>query len=336
MCAGCLESFTEPVIKYGAAGVGVCADVYLLASVPAFADLRQKKREWAFKAGIAIWLACAVWTGLSSAKWLEHALEAAQAPVEQQEKTQAQTERERQDNLARERALLGKQDDAALNGKTKEVRDNAVKLAAETRTRIAELEKQNTFSAKTEPTPIKSPFAGYEKLVTFLLLAFSQGCWFMALDEEPAEAAVAEIGAARKPERAEISSENDAPVPPENSAEAGRKWQAEINRNNAWKCGRRADPSVSEKADKRGNFRPQGKRKIDQGNCGKLPLFGAPDQEHLQRNFRIGNVPGNWIISALGSSFPVRLPISSELPSGNRAVAGLTRSGKKTLLNSHE
>ena len=213
--AGCLVSFTDPVIKYGAEGVGVCADIYLFASVPAFADLRQKKREWAFKAGIAIWLACAVWTGLSSAKWLEHALEAAQAPVEQQEKTQAQTERERQDNLARERALLGKQDDAALNGKTKEVRDNAVKLAAETRTRIAGLEKQNTFSAKTEPTPIKSPFAGYEKLVTFLLLAFSQGCWFMALDEEPAEAAVAEIGAARKPERAEISSENDAPVPPE-------------------------------------------------------------------------------------------------------------------------
>ena len=224
---GCLESFTEPVIKYGAAGVGVCADVYLLASVPAFGYLRQKKREWAFKAGLAIWLACALWTGLSSASWLAHELEAAQAPVEQRKQTQTTTEGERQANLAREHATLTKQEDAALNAKTKEAFERASKLATETRARIAALEGQNAFPAKTESAPIKSPFAGYEKLVTFLLLAFSQGCWFMALDEEPEEAAVSEIGTVRKPEQAEIAAGNDAPASPrkqrKSAGNSGRK-----------------------------------------------------------------------------------------------------------------
>jgi hypothetical protein len=43
--------------------------------------------------------------------------------------------------------------------------------------------------------------------VTFLLLAFSQGCWFMALDEEQE----AEIGTVRKPE---MATGNDAPSRP--------------------------------------------------------------------------------------------------------------------------
>ena len=228
--AGCLESFTEPVIKYGAAGVGVCADVYLLASVPAFGYLRQKRREWAFRAGLAIWLACALWTGLSSASWLAHELEAAQAPVEQKKEVQSKTESERQVDLARERETLKKQEDAALDGKKpKDVRESAEKLAAETRSRIEKLEKRNTFQAKTESAPIKSPFAGYEELVTFLLLAFSQVCWFMALEEE----AGAEIASEQKPERAENSAGtetgSDAPPPPQR----GRKTAGNGKRRSA-------------------------------------------------------------------------------------------------------
>jgi hypothetical protein len=200
----------------------VCADAYLLASVPALAHLRQKRREWAFNAGVAIWFACALWTGLSSASWLEHALETAQAPVEQRKEIQAKTESERQADLAKERVLLDKQEDASLNGKGKEIRDNATKLAAETRARIAQLEKQNTFPAKTENAPIKSPFSGYETLVTFLLLAFSQGCWFMALDEETAEASGAEIGK----REAEISARNDTLLP----GNKGRKQAGNVKR----------------------------------------------------------------------------------------------------------
>jgi hypothetical protein len=184
----------------------VCADVYLLASLPALAYLRKRERKWAFRAGLAIWLACTTWTGLSSASWLQHKLETAQAPVEQQKQAQERTEDDRQADLGRERALLEKQEDIALRGKNKEIRDNADRQATETRERIKNLEKLNTFPAKTEKAPIKSPFSGYEKLVTFLLLAFSQVCWFMALDEEPEEVA-AEIGTARK---LEMTAGNDA------------------------------------------------------------------------------------------------------------------------------
>jgi hypothetical protein len=205
---GCFESFVDPVIAYFAAGVGLCADVYLLASHSAIHDAKRKKRELAHKVGVAIWLACALWTGLSSASWLQHKLEAAQAPVEQQRQTQKKTEGERQADLASERATVTKQEDATLAAKSKEAFERASKLAAET-LRIKALEAQNTFPAKTENAPIKSPFSGYEKLVTFLLLAFSQGCWFMARYEEPE--AEAETGTARKPE---ISDGNDAPVPP--------------------------------------------------------------------------------------------------------------------------
>jgi hypothetical protein len=197
---GSLDSFTEPVIRHVAAGVGLCFDVYLLASHSAFGHLRQKRREWAYRLGLAIWLACALWTGLSSAAWLESQLKAAQAPVEQQKETKAKTESERQADLASERETLKQEEETSRAGKTKEIRDNARQLAAETRARIDGLKAQNTFKAKTEttePAPIKSPFSGYEKLVTFLLLAFSQGCWFMALDEETAEASGAEMG---KPE----------------------------------------------------------------------------------------------------------------------------------------
>jgi hypothetical protein len=204
---GCFDSFADPVIAYFAAGVGLCADVYLLASHSAIRDAKRKKREWARIVGIAIWLACALWTGLSSASWLQHKLEAAQAPVEQQKQAQTTTEADRQTDLASERETLKKEEEIARTGKTKEIRDNATQLAEKTRGRLRDLQKQNTLPAKVENAPIKSPFAGYEKLVTFLLLAFSQGCWLMAVDEEPE----AEIGTARKPE---IPAGNDAPMPP--------------------------------------------------------------------------------------------------------------------------
>jgi hypothetical protein len=216
--AGCFESFTNPYIRYFAAGVGACADVYLLASLPAFAHIRQKRREWAFKVGLAIWLACFLWTGLSSGSWLKHALEAAQAPVEQQKQTQEKTEADRQADLTRERETLKGDEETARTGKTKDIRENAAKLAAETRGRIKELEKLKTSAAETEAKPIKSPFSGCEKLVTFLLLAFSQGCWFMALDAEPEEVAGSEIG---KLERAEIPAGNDAPAFPKPAKRAG-------------------------------------------------------------------------------------------------------------------
>ena len=100
--------------------------------------------------GIAMWLACATWTGLSSASWLAHELEVAQAPVEQQKEVQANWDTQRQADLASERDTLNKEQETARNGRTKDIRDNAAKMAAETRTRIAELENQNTFQAKTE------------------------------------------------------------------------------------------------------------------------------------------------------------------------------------------
>lgn len=53
----------------------------------------------------------------------------------------------------------------------------------------------------------------------------------MALDAEPAEAASAENGAARKPEQVELSSKNDAPVPPQRA----RKTAGNGSRNEARK-----------------------------------------------------------------------------------------------------
>jgi len=206
---GCLESFTDPIIRYAAVVVGMCADVYLLASLPALAHFRLRKRKWALRTGLAIWLACALWTGLSGASWLKHKFDADQAPVEQQKETQARAEGDRRNDLAGERETLREEEEISRTGKTREIRDNAKTLAAETRKRIAELEKPNTTPAKTENAPIKSPFAGYELFVTFGLLAFSQGCWFMALDEETAEASRAEIGK----REAEGGAGNGAPVP---------------------------------------------------------------------------------------------------------------------------
>jgi hypothetical protein len=212
--AGCFESFTNPYLKYGAVAVGGCADIYLLASLPALAYFKHKRRKWKFRVGLAIWLACTLWTGLSSGSWLQHKLEEAQAPVEQQKGAQAKTESERQTDLAGERETLKAEEETARTGRTKDVRDNAAQLAEKTRGRISKLEKPNTPQAETKPTetepkPIKSPFAGYETLVTFLLLALSQGCWFMALDEETAKASGAEIA---KPEQVELSSGNEAPL----------------------------------------------------------------------------------------------------------------------------
>jgi len=216
---GSFETFSEPWLQWGAAIVGSVADVGIVALLLGFQDFRRKRRQLALTLAIVFWAAFSIYTVIQGETWLQHALETAQQPGEQQEKT----ERDRQNNLARERAFLDKQDETALTGKTEEVRKNAAKMAAETRARIAKLESQNTSQAKTERTPMKSPLAGYEWYVALVLWAASQGCWHMAYGEASAEAAGAEIGTERKPERAE----NDAPAPPrkqrKSAGNGGRK-----------------------------------------------------------------------------------------------------------------
>jgi len=207
---GSFETFSEPWLQWGAAIVGSVADIGIVALLLGFQDFRHKRRQLALTLAIVFWAAFSIYTVIQGETWLQHALETAQQPGEQQEKT----ERDRQNNLARERAFLDKQDETALTGKTEDVRKNAAKMAAETRARIAKLEGQDTFQAKTERAPKKSPLAGYEWYVALVLWAASQGCWHMAYGEAAEEATGAESGTARKPEQAEIAAGNDAPASP--------------------------------------------------------------------------------------------------------------------------
>ena len=114
-----------------------------------------KRRDW-FSLSLAVlfWGACSACTVVQGAKWLEHAFEAAQKPVEQQHLT----EKQRQDDLAAERGRLDKANEVALNGKTQAIRDNAIKQGADARARINELEKTNTFTVMTAE-PIRSPLS---------------------------------------------------------------------------------------------------------------------------------------------------------------------------------
>ena len=219
---GSFETFSEPWLQWGAAIVGSVADIGIVALLLGFQDFRHKGRQFALILAIAFWTAFSIYTVIQGETWLQHAFETAQQPGEQREKT----ERDRQTSLARERAFLDKQDETALTGKTEDVRKNAAKMAAETRARIAKLEGQNTFQAKTERAPKKSPLAGYEWYVALVLWAASQGCWHMAYGEAPEEATGAESGTARKSEEVEISAGNNAPAslkPPKRTGNGGRQ-----------------------------------------------------------------------------------------------------------------
>ena len=184
--AGSYGAFTDPRIAYGAAGVGLVADFGIVALMFCIKDA-IKRRSWvALTLAIPFWIAFSAYTVVQGGKWLEHGLEVAQKPVKQQELT----EKEKQDDLKAERAHRDEADKVALSGASKAVRDNATKPAADARARIKELENTNTFemAAAEAELPVKSPFAGYERLVAFVLWAASQACWFLAFDGKATEA----------------------------------------------------------------------------------------------------------------------------------------------------
>jgi hypothetical protein len=203
---GCISSFDDCRIQYGAAGVGLCADIGIVCLMLGFRDFRHKKRWLALLLAVPLWVAASGYTVVQGAKWLEHAFETAQQPAQKQKLTEEQ----RQEKLRKENALLDDREKTATHEKDRELRANAHRLAAETRGRIAELEKLNTFAPpEVKPTPIQSPFSGYEQWITFILWLSSQACWFMAYGESE-ETEEAEIG---KPERGETPIKNGAPLP---------------------------------------------------------------------------------------------------------------------------
>jgi len=183
---GSFDSFTDPGVQYGAAAIGSGADLGLLTMPFAYRNCERKGRKFALWLVIGFWGAFSVWTVASSATWLRHTFEVVQKPVEQRQLT----EQQKQATLQSEQANLDKANEVALNGKSKDLRDNAIKLAADARKRIKELESVNTFqTAAAEAEPVRSPFSGYELLVTIGLLAVSQGLWFLAYAESEAESA---------------------------------------------------------------------------------------------------------------------------------------------------
>ena len=120
---GSYGSFSDAPSQYGASGVGLVADLGVVVFMYAI-RVFIKRRDW-FSLSLAVlfWGACSACTVVQGAKWLEHAFEAAQKPVEQQHLT----EKQRQDDLAAERGRLDKANEVALNGKTQAIRDNAIK-----------------------------------------------------------------------------------------------------------------------------------------------------------------------------------------------------------------
>jgi hypothetical protein len=184
--AGSYGAFTDPRIAYGAAGVGLVADFGIVALMFCIKDA-IKRRSWvALMLAVLFWIAFSAYTVVQGGKWLEHGLEVAQKPVKQQELT----EKQKQDDLKAERSYRDEADKVALSGASKAVRDNATKQAADARARIKELENTNTFemAAAEVEEPVKSPFAGYERLLAFVLWAASQACWFLAFDGKATEA----------------------------------------------------------------------------------------------------------------------------------------------------
>jgi hypothetical protein len=179
---GSYGSFSDAPSQYGASGVGLVADLGVVVFMYAI-RVFIKRRDWfSLLLAVLFWGACSACTVIQGAKWLEHAFEAAQKPVEQQHLT----EKQRQDDLAAERAYLEEARKIALSGKTPTARDNASKVAADARARINELEKTNTFTVMTAE-PIRSPLSGYELLAAFVLWLASQGSWHMAFAAEATE-----------------------------------------------------------------------------------------------------------------------------------------------------
>ena len=178
----------QGIVAYVAAGVALLADLGIVALMFGFQDFKQKGRWVALTMAIPFWIVFSAYTVIHGGKWLEHAFELTQKPVERQHLN----EQQRQDDLRAERAHRDDADKVALSTKSKELRESAIKQAAAARARIAELENTNTFTTMTAGAePIKSPLAGYERLAAFILWAASQACWFMAYGEAATEAASA-------------------------------------------------------------------------------------------------------------------------------------------------
>jgi len=152
---GCLQSFSDPRIAYGAAGVGLLADLGIVALMFGFHDFRQKRRWLALTLAIPFWVAFSAYTVCSGATWLQHTFEMDQKPVQQQQLS----EQQKREKLKAEQTDLDKANGVALTTKSKEIRENALKMAADARARIAALEAMNTFEAAAVPEPVKSPLA---------------------------------------------------------------------------------------------------------------------------------------------------------------------------------
>ena len=237
---GSYGSFSDAPSQYGASGVGLVADLGVVVFMYAI-RVFIKRRDW-FSLSLAavFWASCSAYTVAQGATWLEHTFEIDQKPAEQRKLT----EQKKQEKLKAEEAKLDKANEVALTTKSKEIRENALKMADAARARIAALEALNTFEAAAVPEPVKSPLTGYELFVAFVLWAASQGCWHMAFAAEAGEATEAsgeakiEALPLRQPRQKGAAKRGAA------SPEAGEA-QSEAE-SEAQRCGKRGGASVKQ------------------------------------------------------------------------------------------
>ena len=237
---GGFEAFSDPRLQYSASAVGAVSDV----GVPVFLfgmGIFYKRRDWfLFSLAAVFWASFSAYTVAQGATWLEHTFAVTQKPAEQRKLT----EQKKQEKLKAEQANLDKANEVALTTKSKEIRENALKLADAARARIAALEALNTFEAAAVPEPVKSPLTGYELFVAFVLWAASQGCWHMAFAAEAGEAteasgeAKSEALPLRQPKQKGEAKRGAA------SPEAGEA-QSEAE-SEAQRCGKRGGASVKQ------------------------------------------------------------------------------------------
>lgn len=130
---------------------------------------------------LLMWIACGVYTGVSSMRWLEGQFNTAIAPAQQKEQ---EIEAKREfiaAQIVREEQHLKAAYAATLNGRNRYIRTSAKEEVGKSQKRIASLEAQR-WETISEPVPsisVKHTFIGYEWLFPLGALFASQVAWFV-------------------------------------------------------------------------------------------------------------------------------------------------------------